>query len=93
VTVNADYVLGRQPATRYLNMEPGLETQASVQREIMRDLRDCAWIILWQGGYWFEPNASQRPGSPLLERFIQSHYRLAMHNASYQVYRRAVTTD
>jgi len=86
------YLLGMRPATRYLEMEPGLETQQRVQKEIIARLRDCPWIILWKGGFWFEPNASQVAGSPLLERFILGHYTLKLQNTTYKLYYRPVRT-
>jgi hypothetical protein len=81
------YVLDLQPASKYLEMNPGVETRVPVQREIIHELRDCSWVILSTAGYWYEPNASHIPGGPLLQRFIDSHYAIVYRNPSYQVLR------
>jgi hypothetical protein len=82
------FVLDLRPADRYLEMNPGVETRAPVQREIIRDLRHCRWVVLTAEGYWYEPNASHIPGSPLLQRYVHAHYRVVLRNASFQVMER-----
>jgi len=79
------YVLGLRPATRYLEMNPGVETQPEVQREIIGDLSTCRWVVLWKHGYWYEANGTRQLGSPLLARFIHHRYRLALQNPDYEV--------
>ncbi len=81
------YVLGLRPASKYLEMNPGVETRVSVQREIIRDLHSCTWIVLSRAGYWYEPNTSHVPGSPLLQRFIRGHYRRVFNDSSYQIFK------
>jgi len=84
------YSLEQQPASKYLEMDPGLETRASVQREIVRELRGCTWVILWKGGFWHEENASQRAGSLLLSSYIHAHYTSVLENSTYEVLERSI---
>lgn len=79
------YVLGLKPATRYLEMNPGVETRPVVQREIIRDLGTCRWVVLWKHGYWYEANGTRQLGSPLLDRFIRRRYQLVLQNPDYEV--------
>jgi len=82
------YVLGLHPASKYLEMLPGLEKRATVQKEIIADLRSCKWIVLWKGGFSREPNSSVVPGSALLEHFVRAHYHVVLQNPTYEVLRR-----
>lgn len=66
-------------------MNPGVETRPGVQREIIRDLGTCRWIVLWKHGYWYEANGTRQLGSPLLTRFIRRRYRLVLQNPDYGV--------
>lgn len=79
------YLLDVRPASRYLEMVPGVETTPAVQQSIARSLRDCRWVVLWRGGFWYEPNASQTPGSPFLDRYIARHYRPVLADTTYVV--------
>jgi hypothetical protein len=83
------YVLGLHPASRYLEMLPGLEKRATVQNQIIVELRNCNWIVLWKGGFSPEPNSSVVPGSALLEHFVRTQYRLVLQNQTYEVLRRS----
>lgn len=82
------FLLQMRPGTRYLEMNPGVETRASIQREIIRGLRSTTWVLLWRGGFWYEPNASQRLGSALLARYIPAHYHVVLRNHTYELLRR-----
>lgn len=81
------YLLGLPPASHKREMHPGVETQASIRREIISELSHCRLIVLTRAGYWYEPNASQIPGRPLLQRFIWRRYRIVLSNTSFQLLR------
>lgn len=82
------FLLQMRPGTRYLEMNPGVETRASVQRDIIHSLHTTTWVLLWRGGFWYEPNASQKLGSPLLARYIPTHYRVVFNNHTYELLHR-----
>lgn len=82
------FLLEMTPGTRYLEMNPGVETRASVQREIIHALHRTTWVLLWKGGFWYEANASQKLGSPLLARYIPRHYRTVLTNFTYELLRK-----
>jgi hypothetical protein len=81
------FILPMRPATPYLEMNPGIESRAPVQRQIIRDLRNATWVLLWKGGFWYEDNASQELGSPLLARYIRAHFRPVLRNRTYVLMR------
>jgi hypothetical protein len=73
------YLSGRRPFSRWYHLEPGLQTQATVQTEMIEDLvrNDVRLVALdtrWD--QMAEPNDSANSsGVCLLDRFIQHHYR------------------
>jgi hypothetical protein len=79
------YALAMQPASPYLEANPGLETQESVQRVIMHELGSCKWIVLWK-------DTGQRNagglGGPMLGRYIHANYRKALSTTTFEVLRR-----
>jgi hypothetical protein len=74
------FLSGREGATRYDNLHPGVATTAAVQEEIIRDLEahDVRTIVLWRGPALIEPNASSRSsGVLLLDDWIRQRFRIA----------------
>jgi hypothetical protein len=77
------FLVSMRPATPYLEMNPGVESRAPVQRQIIRDLGSTTWVLLWRGGFWYEDNASQKLGSSLLARYVPVHFRPVLSNHTY----------
>ena len=73
------YLAGRIGATRHMQFDPGLTTSAEIQQEVIRDLEanQPRVVILLNGGWVWEPNASNQAGSSLLDDYIRAHYREA----------------
>jgi hypothetical protein len=73
------FAAGRLPATRWHHFDPGLQTRADIQAEIIAELQagDVRYIVLsldWDNVT--EPNESARSsGVNLLDEYIRKHYR------------------
>jgi hypothetical protein len=82
-----------RPATRYLEMQGGLEDQPAVQREITTELRACTWIVVLYGGRWYRGVTSDAsaPQPAMYDRYIARHYRTVFSTSTYLVLRRAVS--
>jgi hypothetical protein len=85
------YVLGLPAASRYLEMDPGIETEPAVQRQIIAELRRCPWVILWRSAAWNEPNASRTAGSALLQRDLRARYVTVLRTPLYLLLRSRVS--
>jgi hypothetical protein len=79
------YALAMRPASQYLEANPGLETQESVQRAIARELGSCKWIVLWKDTA--QSNAGGL-GGPLLGQYIHANYRTVFSSPTFDVLRR-----
>lgn len=77
-----------RPASRYMEMNPGVETRKDVQQEIIRSLRKCRWVVIYKLGYWHETSGSQHPGAPYLADYIRREYRPVLKTSIYTVQRR-----
>jgi hypothetical protein len=75
------YLAGLRPVTPFMDMEPGLESSALIQRRIIADLHGCPWIILWTGGW----KSIIPRGSSLLDHYIQAHYRTVLTTHTYRL--------
>lgn len=73
------FAAGRLPATRWHHFDPGLQTRADVQAEIIAELqaRDVRFIVLSSDREnVIEPNESAKSsGVYLLDEYIRKHYR------------------
>jgi hypothetical protein len=73
------FAAGRLPATRWHHFDPGLQTRADIQAEIIAELqaRDVRYVVLssdWDNV--IEPNESAKSsGVNLLDEYIRKHYR------------------
>jgi hypothetical protein len=77
VSVMDLYYLAHRPgATRYMQFDPGLVTEASKQQEMADELeRTQARLVLrFTGCYWNEPNPSSIEGASLLDEYLDSTY-------------------
>jgi len=83
------YVLQLRPASRHVETNPGVETRAEVQREIIVSLAQCRWVIVCRYGYWYEPSGTQNPGAPLLVDHIHTQYAPVYHNFDFTLLRRS----
>ncbi|MCW3016467.1 MAG: hypothetical protein JWO02_3559, partial [Solirubrobacterales bacterium] len=82
-------ILDRRNPTRYDVMQPGVVTTASVQREMIRDLRAsrAPQVVRWVGpaARRREPNASGRGrGATLLDVYVAAHYIRAFRTGDYE---------
>ena len=85
------FLAGRQPATKYVDLHPGVATTAIVQNQIINDLntRDTKYVVLWGGGNSTEPNMSATPsGVTNLDDFIATHFVQVAHYREYTIYAR-----
>lgn len=85
------YLTDLRPASRYMEMNPGVETRPNVQREIITSLRTCRWVILYKKGFWRERSGTQHPGAPYLARYITHHYSTVLRTSLYLVLERRGT--
>lgn len=81
------YLTGMHPASSHLEMNPGIEDQAQVQREIVRSLHPGTWIVEWTAGTGADAGTAGRPGSQIFERWTAFHARPVLENSDYRVLR------
>jgi len=83
------FLAGRRPATRFHDLNPGLVTTATVQREMIRDLErnQVSYIVLdadpAQANRDFQPPSAS--GASLLDDFLRQQYRQARTFGFYSV--------
>lgn len=84
------YLADRPGVTRYLQFDPNLVTRLKVQKQIADDLevKQVKTIVLLQGGYWAEPNASRRLGASWLDDYLKAHYDIVGAGGNYLWLRR-----
>lgn len=91
------YFLADLPAaTTYPLLDPGVTTTAPVQTAMIHTLEQppVRYLVLWAGGFWWEPNESSRSsGVRLLDRFIRAHYRRVAQFDDYSVWQRQPAPD
>lgn len=89
------YFAHRPGATRYMQFDPGLTTSAPVHHEMIADLEYSRprLFIQHRACTWFEPNASQQMGSPLLDEYLAQRYFPAYGLPSFVIWRRRETSD
>jgi hypothetical protein len=88
--VSLYFLTGRPGVTRYLQFDPGIVTREDVQRVIVQDLeaRQPPVAVLFDGGWYLEPNRSAVPGSPLLDDYLRAHYAHVATVGHYMLLRR-----
>ncbi len=73
------FATGRLPATRWNQFDPGLQTRADVQSEIIAELQERSVRFVILESHWdfvVEPNDSARSsGVHMLDDFIRQHYQ------------------
>lgn len=79
------FLAERMPATRYHELYPGIATREDTQREIARDLKknQVRYVVLWNVPPPVSLPAHQKEGSPYLDEFIRTNYRVV---ASFHPY-------
>ena len=70
------YLSRRLGATRRMQFDPGLTTDAVEQRAMIRDLERTRppLVLRFSGCFWKEPNASSRPGSSVLDQYLDTAF-------------------
>jgi hypothetical protein len=88
--VSLYFLTGRPGVTRYLQFDPGIATREDIQHEIVQDLeaRQPTVAVLFDGGWYPEPNQSNAPGSPLLDEYLRTHYTHVATVGRYLLLRR-----
>jgi hypothetical protein len=79
------FVLGLRPSGRYLEVQPNLETQPSVQSAMVRALHATRWVLLVHGGRWYGPVASAPPTAA--DRFVRAHFTTVLNTPTYALMR------
>jgi hypothetical protein len=86
--VDLFFVIDHPSATRYLQYDPGIVTREEVQREMVHDLetKQTRVAILSNSQTWTEPfNNSSKPGSTLLDDYLNAHYHVVKNFGPYEV--------
>lgn len=89
--VSIYFLAGRDSATRYHELHPGVTTTRPVQREMVAELdaNRPQWLVLatWENPN--EPNASRfSSGVRILDEYIREHYRREFKVGMYEMWRR-----
>jgi hypothetical protein len=83
------YVLaGRQYATKYHELHPGVTTTSSIQKEIIEELRNSSVrMIVLAPRYWYEPNYTKIDSKiDLLDNYISANYEIIKRYGAYEVW-------
>lgn len=76
--VSAYFLASRRPATHWYHFDPGLQTSAPIQRQMIADLEASRPPIVWLESTWNdirEPNRSaESSGIRLLDDYLADHY-------------------
>lgn len=80
------FALAMTPATSHLELNPGIESRADVQRSIIRQLASCRWVVLWKPEVPVR-HAWDNTAAPVVQDYLLAHYRPAMANESFTVLR------
>lgn len=86
------FLSNRRPATRWIEMEPGLTSSLSGQQEVVRELleRNVGLVVLLQA-VSAEPNRTARSnGVHVLDEFVRGNYRESRRFGDYIVMEKAV---
>jgi hypothetical protein len=89
------YFCHRPGATRYMQFDPGLTTSAGVHEQMIAELDYSLAQVFVQhrNCMWYEPNASQKFGSPLLDDYLREHYVPVHQFPTYVVWYRKPGAD
>ena len=85
------YLAGRESASRYHELYPGVATTLPVQKEIVSEIeaKDVKWIVLvkiWDSN---EPNGSAlSSGVTYLDDYLHAHYRYVTESGIYKIYKK-----
>ena len=78
-----------RPASRFMEIQPGLESQPAIQRQIIDQLSRCTWVVLLHGGQFYSTaTGAMRLHHPVLDAYIRSEYHVVLRNSTYDVLRR-----
>jgi hypothetical protein len=81
------FLADRTGATRYMQFDPNVVTRPDVQEEMIAELERTKPRagILTSLEIWYEPNQSNRLGSPLLDEYLHANYRLVETVGTYRM--------
>jgi hypothetical protein len=80
------FALAMTPATSHLEINPGIESRADIQRTIVRQLAGCRWVVLWKPTFPGQ-QMSGDTAAPVVQRYLLAHYRSVMSNTSFTLLR------
>ena len=89
------FLTGRRPATRWMEMEPGLSNTERGQREIVAELQAqrVRVAVLWHIES-NEPNATSKSnGVHILDEYVQRNFALVKSYGSYDLLERRAPTE
>jgi hypothetical protein len=80
------YALDLPPASMYLESDPGLQIQPSVQRTILKELHHCTWIVIWKDARQAKDRNGRKESAG--ERYIGNAFRPVLVNRTYVLLKR-----
>jgi len=82
------FLSGRQYATKYHELHPGVTDTPSIQKEIIEELRKSSVrMIVLAPRYWYEPNHTITDSRiELLDNYISENYEIIMRYGEYEVW-------
>jgi hypothetical protein len=90
--VSSYFQSGRLPATKWHHFDPGLQTSAEIQSEIIADLEQNKTNYIWLESTWndkVEPNESAiSSGVTILDEYIRARYQSVQNSGTISVWRR-----
>ena len=93
--VAAYFLVPKQPATKWHESHPGIQTRADIQREIITELRGSESLVVLVDRRWDnerEPNRSaESSGNTDLDRFLADSFRLVKEFGPIAIYTRKQT--
>ncbi len=86
------FLLEQPVATKYHELHTGVVTTASVQAEMVDELQDTAYVVLWDY-FECEPNGGcQSSGVYLVDDYIRTHFAPVAVYGKYQILQRSGKT-
>ena len=82
------FIAGRNYASKYHELIPGLTNTLRKQKEIVKELKDTSVkVIIMTQRYWYEPNDTRfDPGFDVLDDYISTNYELKEKFGIYEVW-------
>jgi len=82
------FLLAQRPATKYHELHTGIVTTTEVQNEMIDEMRDVHWAVMWDEFLCEENKSCISTGVFLFSDFFQEHFEPVTAFGKYRIFRR-----